>query len=149
MELVLAGQAKSLEPLNVTGIYYLQEKLVNSYPHWNQQEGENSIWFGKEFHYNFWDESQYSIKSQRRWFLGPRELLGGMNGYIVGPKSMDQPPTRIVKGWEYFDDNEWKVAADSEITFRDLSPSKLLISQTIRLLITKIFSYQWLLILVK
>ena len=55
MELVLAGQAKSLDPLNVTGIYSLQEKLVNSYPHWNQQDGENSIWLGKEFDYNIWD----------------------------------------------------------------------------------------------
>ena len=124
MELVLAGQAKSLEPLNVTGIYYLQEKLVNSYPHWDQQDGENSIWFGKEFDYSNFDESQYyPIQTQRRWFLGPRELLGGMDGYIIGPKGIDQPPTHIIKGWEYFD-NEWKVAADSEITFRDLSPSK-------------------------
>ena len=149
MELVLTGQAKALLPLNVQGIYHLQDAPVNNYPHWDQQNGENSIWFGKEFHYSFLDESQYyQIKTQRRWFLGPRELLGGMDGYIIGPKGIDQPPIHIIKGWEYFD-NEWKVAADSEVTFRDLSPSKLLIGQTIQLLITKIFSYQWLLILVK
>ena len=118
MELVLAGQAMSLESLNVTGIYHLQEKLVNSYPHWNQQDGENSIWFGKESQY-------YPIQIQRRWSLGPKELLGGIDGYIIGPKGIDQPPTRIIKGWEYFN-NEGKVAADSEITFRDLSPSKQL-----------------------
>ena len=117
MELVLAGQAMSLESLNVTGIYHLQEKLVNSYPHWNQQDGENSIWFGKESQY-------YPIQIQRRWSLGPKELLGGMDGYMIGPKGIDQPPTHIIKGWEYFD-NEWKVAADSEITFQDLSPSEL------------------------
>ena len=128
MELFLVGQAKSsLEPLKVQGIYHLQDAHVNSYPHWHQQNGVNSIWFGKEYDYNYHYYSwKLPIKTQRRWFLGPRELLGGMNGYIVGPKSMDQPPTRIVKGWEYFDDNEWKVAADSEITFQDLSPSKLL-----------------------
>ena len=124
MELVLAGQAKSLEPLNVTGIYYLQEKLVNSYPHWDQQDGENSIWFGKEFDHNHWFFTwKEPIKSLRRWFIGPRELLGGMEGYIIGPMGIDQPPTCIIEGWEYFV-NEWKVAADSEITFRDLSPSK-------------------------
>ena len=126
MELVLAGHAKSLEALNVTGIYQLQEKLINSYPHWNQQHGENSIWFGKEYDYNSWYQSWWlPIKTQRRWFLGPNELLGEMDGYIIGSKGIDQPPTRLVKGWEYFD-NEWKVAADSEITFQDLSPSKLL-----------------------
>ena len=127
MQLVLTGKAKALVPRNVQGIYHLQDAHVNSYPHWDQQNGVNSIWFGKEFDYSHFHESQYyAIQTQRRWFLGPRELLGGMNGYIIGPKSVDQPPTRIVKGWEYLDDNGWNVAADSEITFRDLSPSKLL-----------------------
>ena len=131
MELVLADQVKSLLPLNIQGTYHLQGSLVNNYPHWIQQNGENSIWFGKEFDYNSWDESLwYPIKTQRRWFLGPSELLGGMDGYIIGPKGIDQPPTRIIKGWEYFD-NEWKEADDSEIIFQDLSPSELLTYQAI------------------
>ena len=124
MELVLTGKAKDLLSLNVQGTYYLQDAHVNSYPYWDQQNGVNSIWFGKEFDYNSWFFTwKEPIKSLRRWFLGPRELHGGMEGYILGPMGIDQPLTCIIKGWEYFD-NEWKAASDSEIIFQDLSPSK-------------------------
>ena len=139
MKLVIDGEVKSILPSNIQGIYQLQDALVNNYPHWNQKNGENSIWFGKEFRYDSWYASwQYPIETQRRWFLGPRELLGYMDGYIIGPKGIDQSPTRITKGWEYFY-NEWKEVADSEIVFQDLSPSGLS-SFLVILHLTKIIS---------
>ena len=121
MELVLTGQAKALVPLNVQGIYHLQDAHVNAYPYWDQLDGNNSLWFGKEYEFKF--SRKYQTNTQRSWFLGSRKRLGELDGYIIGPKGIDQPPTRIIKGWEYFD-NEWKAASDSGITFRDLSPSK-------------------------
>ena len=125
MELFLAGKAKSLELLKVQGIYHLQDAHVNSYPYWDQLDGNNSLWFGKEYKFKF--SQEYQTNTQRSWFLGPRKRLGELDGYIIGPKGIDQPPTRIIKGWEYFD-NEWKVANESEIAFQDLSPSELISS---------------------
>ena len=42
MELVLTGQVKALLPLKVQGIYHLQDAYVNSYPYWDQLDGNNS-----------------------------------------------------------------------------------------------------------
>ena len=121
MELVLTGQVKALLPLKVQGIYHLQDALVNGYPYWDQLNGNNSLWFGKEYEFKFswW----YRTNTQRSWFLGPRKRLGELDGYIIGPKGIDEPPTRIIKGWKYFD-NDWKAAGNSEIIFQDISPSE-------------------------
>ena len=123
MELFLAGQAKSLEPLKVQGIYHLQDAHVNGYPYWDQLDGNNSLWFGKEYEFKF--SRKYQTNTLRSWFLGPRKHLGELYGYIIGPKGIDQPPTRIIKGWEYFH-FEWKKAADFEIIFQDLSQSNII-----------------------
>ena len=125
MKLFLSGEVKYVLPLETQGIYHLQDKLVNNYPHWHQINGSNSIWFGKEYSYSSFQESwKEQVKSQRRWFLGPRKLLGGKHGYIIGPKGISNPPTRILQGWMYIKNDEWREAIDSEIIFQDLSPSK-------------------------
>ena len=121
MELVLTGQVKALLPLKVQGIYHLQDAHVNSYPYWDQLDGNNSLWFGKEYKFKF--SQEYQTNTQRSWFLGPRKRLGELDGYIIGPKGIDEPPTRIIKGWKYFD-NDWKAAGNSEIIFQDISPSE-------------------------
>ena len=122
IKLVIGGQAKSIMNRNLHGMYHLQDDLVNNYPYWDQIDGNNSLWFGKEYPNKY--SKHYQEQTQRRWFLGPREYHGKVTGYIIGPKGIDDPPTRIIKGWKYFD-NEWKEATGSEITFLDLSPSEL------------------------
>ena len=121
MQLVLAGKAKLLDPLNLQGIYRLQKDLVNNYPYWNQLNGTYSIWFGKEyFDYNRLGRQK---KGGRYWHIGPKEHLGYDNGNILGPRGIDISPSRITSGWRYHYDG-WKEAAPSEIIFQDMSPSK-------------------------
>ena len=119
MKLVLAGQAKTLEPLNLQGIYHLQMELVNSHPFWNQLNGSNSIWFGKEDVGEWWENR----KNYRYWHVGQNRYLGEDIGEILGPRGIDISPSRITSGWRYHSDG-WKEAAPSEIIFQDLSPSK-------------------------
>ena len=137
IELVLGGQAKSLEPLNLHGIYHLQDEHVNNYPYWYQINGSHAIWF---------------FDSTRRWYLGPKQYLGGQHYDInlIGPRGIDKAPTQIRKGWKYWH-NAWKDAADSEIIFQDLSPSKLqyLVHNKESNSQHKVFSFQWMLTLVK
>ena len=119
MKLVLAGQAKTLEALNLQGIYHLQKELVNSYPFWNQLNGNNAIWFGRRYVAEWWKEK----KSYRYWHVGQKKYLGGDIGEILGPRGIDISPSRITSGWRYYSDG-WKEAEFSEIIFQDLSPSK-------------------------
>ena len=119
MKLVLAGQAKTLEPLNLQGIYHLQKELVNSYPYWNQVNGSNAIWFRRKDVGEWWKIN----KSYRHWHVGQKKNLGGDIGKILGPRGIDISPSRITSGWRYHSDG-WKEAAHSEIIFQDLSSSK-------------------------
>ena len=121
MKLALDGQSKSLEPLNLQGIYKLQVELVNEYPCWNQLNGIYSIWFGKEY-FGDYSLNGRERKSGRYWHIGPKEHLGDDTGDIMGPGGIDISPSRIKSGWRYYYDG-WKEAAPSEIIFQDLSPS--------------------------
>ena len=97
MKLVLAGQAKTLEPLNLQGIYHLQKELINSYPFWNQLNGSNSIWFGKVTVQKWWKERN----NYRYRHIGQKKNLGGDIGEILGPVGIDISPSRITSGWRY------------------------------------------------
>ena len=109
MKLILNGDAKDTQGVNKQGIYILGEKLVNSYPYWEQQNGINALWFRDII---------------RRWYVGPKEYLGeGISG-IRGPIGVDKSPTQIVNGWTYNYNGLWKDASNSEIMFKDLSPGK-------------------------
>ena len=109
MELILAGQAKSLMVLNINGTYLFKGDLVNSYPYWVQENGGNAIWFRDGY---------------RRWYLGPKEYIGGYHSDIslMGPRGIDKAPTRIILGWSYLENGTRISAATSEIVFKDLSP---------------------------
>ena len=122
MKLILAGQAKSLEPLKLHGIYHLQDELVNNYPCWNQQNGSYSIWFIKEY-FGDWGIDGQERNSGRYWYVGPKEGNGENHKSIMGPRGIDISPSRIRYGWKYYHDG-WKEAAPSEIIFQDVSPSK-------------------------
>ena len=121
MKLVLAGQAKSLLPLGLDGIYHLQDELVNTHPFWNQVNGNNSIWFGKEDFIGF----LRARRNYRYWHIGPKEHLGTNMGNILGPRGIDISPTRLTNGWRLYS-NGLKEVAPFEITFQDQSPCKYL-----------------------
>ena len=107
MKLILNGDAKNKQG-NKQGIYSLGEKLVNSYPYWEEQNGSNALWFVKTFRY---------------WMMGPKTHLGQDFGGINGPRGIVSSPTKILNGWKYYDNGIWKDATVSEIMFKDLSHS--------------------------
>ena len=117
IDLVLNGPAKALSWFH--GIYHLQDKLVNSYPYWHQIDGDYGIWFGKRSSFDF----PYLTIYKRRWFLGPKKILGQDLGLIMGPLGIDISPTRIGNGWSYYYQG-WNEAASSEIIFQDISPGR-------------------------
>ena len=99
---------------NIHGTYHLQDALVNSHPYWAKQDGSNAIWF--DFDY-------------RCWVLGPKEYVGitsRITTYIVGPRGIDRSPTKIKNEWKYYDydKEQWRWANTSEITFKDMNPSR-------------------------
>ena len=106
MKLILNGDAKKVQG-SKQGTYILAEKLVNSYPYWYQQNGNNALWF---------------IGRYRRWLLAPKIHLGKDLSGIRGPRGIDLSPTRIIDGWRYYNYGLWKDAASSEITFKDITP---------------------------
>ena len=106
MKLILNGDAKNKHE-SLQGIYSLGEKLVNSHPYWEQQNGSNALWFDRTF---------------REWTVESKIHLGESYGGIVGPKGVDRSPTQIVNGWRYYDNELWKDATISEIIFNDLTP---------------------------
>ena len=105
MKLILNGDTKNTQG-SKQGIYFLGEELVNSYPYWYQQNGSNALWF---------------VKTYRVWMVGPKIHLGQTIGGIIGPRSIDRSPTRIINGWKYFTNGIWKDATSSEIMFKDLT----------------------------
>ena len=107
--MILNGDAKNIHP-DRQGIYILGQKLINSHPYWEQQNGSNAIWFRETI---------------RRWYIGPKNYLGGGLAGIRGPRGMDRSPTQIINGWRYYDNGIWKDTSASEIIFKDLTPSKL------------------------
>ena len=109
MNLILNSDAKN-EQGSKQGIYVLGEKLINSYPYWAQQNGSNAIWFRE---------------TNRRWYIGPKNYLGGGLSGIRGPRGIDRSPTQIINGWRYYDNGIWKDTSASDIIFKDLTPSKL------------------------
>ena len=108
MKLILNSNAKN-EQGSKEGIYVLREKLINSYPYWEQQNGSNAIWFRE---------------TNRRWYIGPKNYLGGGLSGIRGPRGIDRSPTQIINGWRYYDNGIWKDTSASEIIFKDLTPGK-------------------------
>ena len=110
MKLILNGNAKNNQG-SKQGIYILGERLVNSHPYWEQQNGSNAIWFVKAF---------------RVWMVGPKTNLGKNFGYIIGPIiGIARSPIQIINGWRYYDNGIWKDTSASEVIFKDLTPSKL------------------------
>ena len=105
IKLILNGEAKNMQG-RTQGIYSLGEKLLNSNPYWEQQDGSNALWFNLKF---------------REWTVGPKIYLGQEYGVITGPTGIDKSPTNIVNGWRYDGNGIWKEAATSEILIKDLS----------------------------
>ena len=69
---------------------------------------ENAIW---------WSTSS-------RWLVGQlsdlvKELCG-----IEGPEKQTDLPNNIIKGWEYYAEDEWKTASLFEINFVDFTSEK-------------------------
>ena len=106
MKLILNGDAKNKQG-SKQGIYILREKVINSYPYWEQQNGSNAMWF---------------IGRYRQWLIGPKNLLGKDWSGIRGPQGIDLSPTSIINGWKYYENGVWKDAVSSEIIFKDLTP---------------------------
>ena len=106
MKLILNGVASNMHG-SKQGIYSLGEKLVNSHPYWEQQNGSNALWFDRSF---------------LEWTVGSKMHLGQTIGGIIGPRSIDRSPTKIASGWKYFANGIWKDATSSEIMFKDLTP---------------------------
>ena len=109
MKLILDGDAKNKQGSR-QGIFVLGEKLVNSHPYWEQQNGSNALWF---------------VKAHRVWMVGKKTNLGLTIGGIIGPRSIDRSPTNIIRGWKYRSNGSWKDATASELLIKDLSPGML------------------------
>ena len=104
--MILNGDAKNIQG-GRQGIYILGQKLINSHPYWEQQNGSNAIWF----------------RTTRCWYVGPKQYLGGSMSGIRGPRGISRSPTQIVNGWRYIGNaGLWKDATVSEIMFKDISP---------------------------
>ena len=134
MKLILNGVASNMHG-SKQGIYSLGEKLVNSYPFWEQQNGNNALWF---------------VKTYRLWMVGPKIHLGQTNGGIIGPRSIDRSPTNIINWWRYADYNGIRNdATASEILFKDLSPSMPYFKSVNPYKDQNVLTLQWLLTLMK
>ena len=100
MELVLDGYVMEKHSI-AQGNYTLGEGLVNGFPYWNQQDGENAIW-------SFWSSV---------WMVGDKENLGEAFGLIGVQFDSKVWPTQILDGFLYTPG--WQSASLNEVLFKD------------------------------
>ena len=87
------------------GNYTLVQELINGFPYWVQQNGEQAIWFG--------------LTSYPSWVAGDAIDLGTTKGGIFGPYGVDFWPTQIIDGYEYWDGSSWQYFSSSDLILRD------------------------------
>ena len=103
-ELILDGVAKQFYS-ETMGNYTLVQELINGYPYWVQQNGDNAIWFGST--------------SYPSWVVGPETFLGSTTGFIWGPYGVDFWPTQIIDGYDYWDGSSIQYFASSDLILKD------------------------------
>ena len=113
LQLGLSGKSEDSQE-SKPGIYLLESRLVNGYPVWIQKEGSNAIWFNKH---------------SSGWIVGSESKVGNDFGGIKGPSGIDDYPSQIQDGFEYYHDGGWHSAATStDIVFRNISINFIKIS---------------------
>ena len=80
--ILLDGDAREVQ-FDKQGNYTIVQELINGFPYWVQQNGDNAIWFGSF------------------WVVGPETNLGQNYGGIFGPYGVDVWPTQIINGYVY------------------------------------------------
>ena len=100
MELVLDGDVFE-EQSSTQGNYTLAEGLVNGFPYWNQQDGNNAIW-------SVWSS---------HWLVGYKRDLGKPIGGIAVQFDVKIWPTQILDGFIYMPG--WQSASLNEVFFKD------------------------------
>ena len=101
MELIVDGDVLEKHSSIYTGNYTLAEGLVNGFPYWNQQDGNNAIW-------SVW--SSY-------WLVGDKNDLGTAIGGIAVQFDIKVWPTQIIDGFIYTPG--WQSASLNEVLFKD------------------------------
>lgn len=97
LKLVLKGEVERIWG-SKSGIYKLQPKVVNGYPHWIQKSESTSLWFKKSESNSLWFDAKYC-----RWIVGMSSNLGESISAIKGPKPDDDWPQNLCGNWKYFD----------------------------------------------
>ena len=89
----LDGDAREAQ-FDKQGNYTIVQELINGFPYWVQQNGDNAIWF---------------VSS---WVVGPETNLGqnygGIFGPSFGPFGLDVWPTQIINGYVYWGGSSWQ-----------------------------------------
>ena len=108
MELIVDGDVLEKHSSIYTGNYTLAEGLVNGFPYWNQQDGNNAIW-------SVWS----SI-----WLVGHKNSLGNPIGGIGVQFDIKVWPTQILDGFRYAPG--WQYASLNEVFFKDCKYKRVL-----------------------
>ena len=103
IQLILDGDAREVH-FETQGNYTIVQELINGFPYWVHQNGEQAIWFGPT--------------SYPSWIVGPETNLGNY-GYIFGPYGVDVWPTQIINGYVYWDGSSWQYPSSSDLIFKD------------------------------
>ena len=104
MQLLLQGNV-NINHSDTRGYYLLSHDNVNGFPYWNQQNGNNAIWFQK---------SIYS-----GWTLGLKDFLGQKYSGVIGPDGITAWPRLISNGYSYWDGLAWQSNFSNDVTFEE------------------------------
>ena len=111
MQLILDGDGREIH-FDKPGNYTIVQELINGFPYWVQQNGDNAIWFGPI--------------SYPSWVVGPETYLGQNGGYIFGPYGVDVWPTQIINGYVYWKasygpggGSNWHYFSSSDLILKD------------------------------
>ena len=104
IQLILDGDAREVQ-FERQGNYTIVQELINGFPYWVQQKGDNAIWFGSS--------------SYPSWIVGPETYLGSTTGGIYGPYGIDFWPTQIIDGYEYWNGSSYQYFPSSDLILRD------------------------------
>ena len=104
MQLLLDGDALEIQ-FEKQGNYTIVQELINGFPYWVQQNGDNAIWFGPT--------------SYPSWIVGLEAHLGKNSGGIFGPYGVDVWPTQIINGYMYYRGLSWHYLPSSDLIIRD------------------------------
>ena len=103
MQLILDGDALEIQ-FKRQGNYTIVQDLINGFPYWVQQNGDNAIWFGPTY---------------PSWIVGLERVLGQNYGGIYGPYGVDVWPTQILDGYEYWGGSSWQYFSSSDLILKD------------------------------